>query len=473
VAAEGPGKAKGYEFGSDKILDLLKKLEGKFKKERMTMEKEEMDKKHSYELLLQTWKSQIAGAEKTRDDKVASKLKKEQTKASKEKDLADLKKLSEDDKKYLEDVKATCTQKAEDFKERQGLRGEELAAIDKAADAIRGTVLKVSEKGKSKKGTALAALRSDISGALRDRAVALLRQRAEELDSNTLSSLALRVEGDGLGKIKKMISSLVNRLQEEAAADTEKDGWCKKELATNEQARTSKKQQMDTLQGEVDQLEVDITELGDSVEGLSKDITKLAADREESEKLRQAEKEENEETIKDAQDAQKAIAQAVAALDSFYSGAVAKASKTALLQDSISDAPDIFEGSYTGMDGGGVNALLEVLEADFARLETETKAAEAQSLGEHTKFMSDSKVDKAAKEKEVELKTETKNQKANQLKSKKIDLADAGKALAAANKYLEELKPECLKPAMTKEEKMEQRKQEIESLKEVLEILQG
>ena len=29
----------------DKILDLLKKLEGKFKKERMTMEKEEMDKK--------------------------------------------------------------------------------------------------------------------------------------------------------------------------------------------------------------------------------------------------------------------------------------------------------------------------------------------------------------------------------------------------------------------------------------------
>ncbi|CAE7330795.1 unnamed protein product [Symbiodinium natans] len=45
VAAEGPGKAKGYEFGSDKILDLLKKLEGKFKKERGTLEKDEVDKK--------------------------------------------------------------------------------------------------------------------------------------------------------------------------------------------------------------------------------------------------------------------------------------------------------------------------------------------------------------------------------------------------------------------------------------------
>ncbi|CAE7259716.1 gacGG [Symbiodinium sp. CCMP2592] len=73
-------------------------------------------------------------------------------------------------------------------------------------------------------------------------------------------------------------------------------------LATNEQDRTSKKQQTGTLQREVDQLDFDITELGDSVKGLSKDITKLTADREESEKLRQAEKEENEDAMKDAQD---------------------------------------------------------------------------------------------------------------------------------------------------------------------------
>mmetsp|Transcript_7880 Transcript_7880/g.18251 ORF Transcript_7880/g.18251 Transcript_7880/m.18251 type:complete len:683 (+) Transcript_7880:52-2100(+) len=474
VAEQGPGEAKGYEFGSDKILDLLKKLEGKFKKERTTLEHEETEKKHSYELLIQTWKSQISGAEKTRDDKVAAKLKKEQTKAEKEKDLTDLKKLDKDDKKYLEDLKTTCTQKAADFKERQGLRQEELVAIVKAADAIRGTVLKVTEK-KAKKGTSLAALRSDIGGAVRERAIALLRQRAEELDSNTLSSLALRVEGDGLTKVRKMIAGMVSRLQEEAAADTEKDAWCKKELATNEQARTSKGEQVNTLQGEVNQLEVDITELGDNLDALAKDIAKLAADREESTKLREAEKAENEETIKDAQAAQKAIAQAVAALDSFYSGAAAKA-KTSLLQeqDYVPDAPEIFDGgSYTGMENGGVTALLEILESDFARMETETKAEEAQGLGEYTKFMSDSKVDKAAKEKELELKTASKTQKANGLKAKKIDLQDAKKALAAANKYLEELKPECLKPAMTKEEKMEQRKQEIESLKEVLEVLQG
>lgn len=377
--------------------------------------------------------------------------------------------MNADDKKYLEDLQQTCAQKAQDFKERQKLRGEELAAIDKATEVIQGNVLKVTEK--SSKGTSLAALRSDIYGVKKENAISLLRERAEALDSNMLSALAMRAEGDSLSKIRKMISDLVMRLQKEAAADTEKEGWCKKELATNEQTRSSKKQLVDTVRGEVNQLKVDITELGDELEALKKDITSLTADRAKATKLRKEEKAENVATIKDAQDAQKAIAQATAALDSFYSGTKAKAS---LLQKPVEGAPEIFDdSSYSGMDSGGVTALLEVLQADFVRMETETETAEAQSLGEYTKFMSDSAVDKASKEKEVELKTATKAEKTNELTTKKIDLKDAEKALKAAKEYFEELKPECLKPPMTREEKMEKRKQEIESLKDVLEVLQG
>jgi len=467
-SAEVKPKAAGYEFQSGKILELLQNLQTKFKTERETIEKTEVDQRHSYEMLLQDWKSQISGAQKTREDKLAAKQRKDQVKAEKEAALLETTKLNEDDKKYLKDLQDTCMQKASDFKERQRLRGEELAAIDKATEAIQGTVLKAARPSK---GTSLAALRSDTFGVKRERAISMLRERAEELESNMLSSLALRVEGNGLTKIRGMISDLITRLQEEAAADTEKEGWCKKELASNEQTRTKKQQQMETLQTEFDQLQVDITELGDSIDALSKDVTKLNADRSTATKLRDDEKAENLATVKDAQDAQKAIAQAVAALDSFYSSTKAKAS---LVQVQSVDAPDIFEdASYTGMESGGVTALLEVLQADFSRMETDTEAAEAQSLGEYTKFMSDSAVDKAAKEKEVELKTASKSEKANALASKKIDLKDAEKALSAAAEYYEELKPQCLAPAMTKEEKMEKRKQEIQSLKDVLDALQG
>ncbi|CAL1158658.1 unnamed protein product, partial [Cladocopium goreaui] len=399
-----------YSFQSTKVIELflaplillgLDQLEEKFQTERVALEKSEAEKKHAYEMLMRDWKAQLATGKKTKEDKLAAKLRKDQVKAEKSAALVEVSKLNEDDKKYLADLKQTCDQKASDFKERQRLRGEELAAIDKASEAIQGTVLKVADKKSSSKGTSLAALRSDSGGAKREQAISLLREKAEELDSNMLSALVLRAEGDSLSKIRKMISDLVTRLQQEAAADAEKDGWCKKELATNGQTRSSKKELVDTVQGEVNQLKIDITELGDDLESLQKDIASLAKDRESATKLRENEKVENKATIKDAQDAQKAIAQATAALDSFYSRAKAKAS---LLQTPVG-APEIFEDSYTGMDSGAVTALLEVLQADFVRMESETETAEAQSLGEYTKFMSDSAVDKASKEKEVELKT--------------------------------------------------------------------
>ena len=48
--------------------------------------------------------------------------------------------------------------------------------------------------------------------------------------------------------------------------------------------------------------------------------------------------------------------------------------------------PEIFEGPYTGMgaESGGVVGMLEVIQSDFERLETETEAAatEAPAVGD-------------------------------------------------------------------------------------------
>merc|ERR1719446_56712 len=99
-------------------------------------------------------------------------------------------------------------------------------------------------------------------------------------------------------------------------------------------------------------------------------------------KLRQEEKAKNTETISDAEEAQTAVAQALTVLKEFY----AKAGEaTALLQAE----PEIFDKPYKGMgaEGGGVVGMLEVIESDFARLESDTKAAEATSQKEYDEFM--------------------------------------------------------------------------------------
>ena len=41
--------------------------------------------------------------------------------------------------------------------------------------------------------------------------------------------------------------------------------------------------------------------------------------------------------------------------------------------------------------------MVEVIQSDFERLETETEAAEAQAQKEHDEFMNDSSTDKASK----------------------------------------------------------------------------
>merc|ERR1711976_997420 len=104
----------------------------------------------------------------------------------------------------------------------------------------------------------------------------------------------------------------------------------------------------------------------------------------------------NEETINDAQEAQTAVAQALTVLKEFYAKA---AEATALLQQQP-EAPAIFDSEYKGMqaENGGVVGMLEVIQSDFARLESDTSATEATSQKEYDEFMTDSKVDKAQKE---------------------------------------------------------------------------
>ncbi len=81
-------------------------------------------------------------------------------------------------------------------------------------------------------------------------------------------------------------------------------------------------------------------------------------------------------------------------LKEFYAKA---AEATALLRQQP-EAPEIFDKEYKGMqsESSGVVGMLEVIESDFARLEADTKAAEASAQNEYDEFMTDSQVDQVA-----------------------------------------------------------------------------
>merc|ERR1711924_527692 len=130
LAVSAP-EANAYEFQSSGVVEMLEKLLDKFIDERTTLEKEEMNSKHAYDMLMQDLKAQIAQGTADRDSKAESKAKKLQAKADAEGDLKDTTTTRDADVKYLADLTATCEQKASDFESRQQLRAEEIVAIEK------------------------------------------------------------------------------------------------------------------------------------------------------------------------------------------------------------------------------------------------------------------------------------------------------------------------------------------------------
>merc|ERR1719313_3012708 len=135
LAVSAP-EANAYEFQSHGVVEMLENLLDKFIDERTTLEKEEMNARHAFEMLMQDLKAQIDQATADRDEKAEAKAKALQAKADAEGDLEDVTTTRDADQKYLDDLVATCEQKASDFESRQQLRAEEIEAIEKAIEII-------------------------------------------------------------------------------------------------------------------------------------------------------------------------------------------------------------------------------------------------------------------------------------------------------------------------------------------------
>merc|ERR1711972_311745 len=100
---------------------------------------------------------------------------------------------------------------------------------------------------------------------------------------------------------------------------------------------------VETLHAEIDELEASIAKLTEEIAELTDAVAKLDAAMAEATKLRQEEKATNEQTIKDAGEAQTAVAQDITVLKEFYAKA---GDATALVQQQQPEAPGIFDSPY-------------------------------------------------------------------------------------------------------------------------------
>merc|ERR1719281_459955 len=471
-----------FESKSGGIVQMMDDLKDKLEDERTKLEQEEMAKQHSFDMMAASLTDAINQQTDSRSDKTATKKQMETSAADAKGELATTQTTLAEDTKYLDDLKTTCAQKQSDFEARQKMRAEELTAIDQAIEIISsGSVAGSAGKHlpglvQVKSSTSFVQLRAGAKSPSQDAVASYLAKQGQKLHSNLLAALSLHVGADPFVKIRKMIQDMIVKLTEEAQEEAEHKGFCDSELSTNKQTRDDKTTQADTLTANIEQMTAETQKLATEIEELSADVAASDAAVAKATKIREEEKTKNTATIEDAKVAKAAVEKALAILKDFYEKA---ASATALVQTKTivslrQSMPETFDEPFTGTGGeGGVIGMLEVILSDFERLEAETTEEELTSQKEYDAFMADSSEDKETKTTSIKEKTTKKTTLDSDTAQAKKDLKSTNEELEAALAYFEKLKPSCVDAGESYEERVARRKEEIESLKEALKILQG
>jgi hypothetical protein len=472
--AEAPADS-AYEFQSFNVVTMLEKLTTKFTDELTDIETEEVNAKAAFQLLVQDLRAQGKSSANEKTEHAENKAKTSVKKADETADLNQESKLKDLDMVWLKDLQSTCFMEQGDFEANQQVRTEEIEALQKAIDIISGKkvagtaeALLPSFVQKKKSGTSLSQLRSTVNremeALIQKRVAQLLKAKAHQLNSHVLAVVAERIAQDPYAKVKKMIKGLIVRLMEEANEEADHKGYCDTELSNNKQTRTEKSESVQTLQADIDKLEASLAKLSEDITTISKQVAALVEAISEETKIRTEEKEKNAATVKDAQEAQAAVAQAMTVLREFYENAAEQVSFAQVRQQP-------YEGQQS--ENKGVIGMLEVIESNFARLESETNASEASEQKAYDHFMADAKVDKAEKSKAIEHKKGKQQDETQALNENKADLVGTQKELDAALAYYEKLKPSCIDSGVTYEDRVARRKEEVESLQNALKILNG
>merc|ERR1719238_942250 len=96
-------EANAYEFQSGGIIGMLKKLKDEFRTKLADCQKEEMNSKHAYDMVVQDLVDSIENSQQSIEEKTLTKARKQEKAAQDKKELAATITMKKEDEKTLAD----------------------------------------------------------------------------------------------------------------------------------------------------------------------------------------------------------------------------------------------------------------------------------------------------------------------------------------------------------------------------------
>jgi chromosome segregation ATPase len=441
-----------YSSQGGGILDTIKDMKEKAESTLSDARSEEMKAAHAFALLKQSLETELATMKKRMSEATTEKSGLEETKASAEEELASTKKTLADDETYLEELKQSCSMKAAEWETRQKDAAAEMAAIAKAKEVLEDGVkvfLQVSSKTRTKGGA---------DDDKRERVLALLQGMKDR--SYFFSQLKSTARDGPFDKITGLIEGMISRLEKEAAEEADAKSFCDAETKKSKAKQAELTATSDKHAVRIEKATATIAELKEKIKMLQEQMAEMDAAQAEATALRTKEHEEYVKASKDYKDSAEAVANAISVLEAYYSGGSFVQSK---------QAPEF--GGKKGDIASTILGMMEVAESDFTTLLAESEAQEKAAQTAYDKLTESNTVTRAANVEDVKGKEAAVKSEETALLNYKEDYATTGKELDSVLTYLDKLKPQCETKVMSYAERKAKREEEIEGLKEALEIL--
>merc|ERR1719453_1499549 len=453
------GKSVSYESQSSGILDTLADMQSKAEESLSSTRKDEMEAAHAFALLKQGLEDGIKVSKKQLAEATQTRSTTEEEQYAAETSLKETEETLAADTKYLEELKQSCSSKADEWAARQKQASEETAAIEKAKEVLSDGVkvlLQPSMRVKTRK------LSGSVDDSARSQVLKVLRRISKKAHSYKLMQLVASAQSDPFGKIRGLIEEMIAKLTKEAAEEADQKSFCDEEIGESKKKQADLSGKLDKTAARISKADASIAKLTEEIKLLETEIAEIDAGQAEATKLRGEQNAEYKKASKDFKDSAAAVAKAIGVLSDYYSSA-------GFVQLSSKEAPD-FGGAKSDV-GSTIISILEVAESDFTTMLAEAEADESSQAEAYEKLTQENTVTKATKAADAKGKTNEVKQLKVSLDNYKENKATTTDELDAVLMYLDKLKPQCESKVMSYAEKKAKREQEIEGLKEALEIL--
>jgi len=484
LKAEGDFEnAANYRFKSDKVVDLLKELLVKFEDERRAVVKAETNSVKNYDIAKSAHDLATDKAEKTKDVKTTEKGDAKAAREEAEGRRDELKGELEADTEALAQTAKACTVKRSEWAERSEIREKEMEAMSVAVKILAKVAgVRAEQPENPVPPPSPVGLVQTRKVDPKQRAVQLLRASARETHSRTMERLAQEVSAHLTGpfdQVSNMIQKMIFRLKHEQKDEDDHKLWCDVEFNKTENSKAHKEAKIDELGIKLEEEEATMQTLTEEIKEANEMAKVIQEHMDECTEIRETGKAENAQAIKDAQEAQDAVAKAVAVLEAHYkdSGAIEKKSWEFVQRGvDLPESPSTWDSSYTGVadpkeQPGGIVTVLEEVSADFAKMEADTKASEESDQSIYDEEMSLSTNEKVKRLKEAEIKTQDRKRTVEKIAMLTASKKEYSQEHEVVEQYLKDLKHACDDPDGGYEDRKAARAKEVEALKEAKGIL--